>query len=82
MIPFLNRNNEKRPHTHQIKIAGRNHILQPRLGRFFGIPKNTAVFQFCQSPSTEKPKKMEKDEEPGKNEIKMLMFQLILAENL
>jgi hypothetical protein len=26
MIPFLNRNDEKWPHT-QIKIVGRNHIL-------------------------------------------------------
>jgi hypothetical protein len=26
MILFLNRNDEKWPHTHQIKIAGRNHI--------------------------------------------------------
>jgi hypothetical protein len=29
MIPFLNRNDEKCPHTRQIKIAGRNHILPP-----------------------------------------------------
>jgi hypothetical protein len=29
MIPFLNRNDEKWPHTRQIKIAGRNHILPP-----------------------------------------------------
>jgi hypothetical protein len=35
--------------------------------------------RFCQRPSTEKPGK---DEEPEKKEIKMLMFQLILAENL
>ena len=27
MIPFLNRNDEKWPHTRQIKIAVRNHIL-------------------------------------------------------
>jgi hypothetical protein len=26
MIIFLNRNDEKWPHTRQIKIAGRNHI--------------------------------------------------------
>jgi hypothetical protein len=25
MIPFLNRNDEKWPHTRQIKIVGRNH---------------------------------------------------------
>jgi hypothetical protein len=29
MIPFLNRNDKKWPHTLQIKIAGRNHILPP-----------------------------------------------------
>ena len=29
MIPFLNRNDEKWPHTRQIKIVGRNHILPP-----------------------------------------------------
>ena len=29
MILILNRNDEKRPHTRQIKIAGRNHILPP-----------------------------------------------------
>ena len=29
MILFLNRYNEKWPHTRQIKIAGRNHILPP-----------------------------------------------------
>jgi hypothetical protein len=29
MILFLNRNDEKWPHTRQIKIAGRNHILPP-----------------------------------------------------
>jgi hypothetical protein len=27
MIPFLNRNDEKWPHTRQINIAARNHIL-------------------------------------------------------
>jgi hypothetical protein len=35
MIPFLNRNDEKWPHTRQIKIVGRNHILPP-----LGIEKN------------------------------------------
>jgi hypothetical protein len=29
MMLFLNRNDEKCPHTRQIKIAGRNHILPP-----------------------------------------------------
>jgi hypothetical protein len=29
MILFLNRNDEKWPHSRQIKIAGRNHILPP-----------------------------------------------------
>jgi hypothetical protein len=29
MIRFLNRNDEKWPHTRQIKIASRNHILPP-----------------------------------------------------
>jgi hypothetical protein len=29
MIPLLNRNDEKWPHTREIKIAGRNHILPP-----------------------------------------------------
>ena len=29
MIPCLNRNDEKWPHTCQIKIAGRDHILPP-----------------------------------------------------
>jgi hypothetical protein len=29
MIPFLNSNDEKWPHTRQIKIVGRNHILPP-----------------------------------------------------
>ena len=28
-IPFLNRNDKKWPHTRQIKITGRNHILLP-----------------------------------------------------
>jgi hypothetical protein len=39
MIPFLNRNDEKRPDTRQIKIAGRNHILPP-----LGI-ENTLIMQ-------------------------------------
>jgi hypothetical protein len=39
MIPFLNRNDEKWPHTRQIKIAGRNHILPP-----LGI-ENTLIMQ-------------------------------------
>jgi hypothetical protein len=29
MILFLNRNDEKWPHSRQIKIAGGNHILPP-----------------------------------------------------
>ena len=29
MIPFLNRNDEKWPHTREIKIVVRNHILPP-----------------------------------------------------
>ena len=29
MIPFLNRNDEKWPHTREIEIFGRNHILPP-----------------------------------------------------
>jgi hypothetical protein len=29
MIPLLIRNDEKWPHTRQIKIVGRNHILPP-----------------------------------------------------
>jgi hypothetical protein len=29
MVPFLNRNDAKWPHTHQIKIVGRNHNLPP-----------------------------------------------------
>jgi hypothetical protein len=36
MIPFLNRNDEKWPHTRQMKIAGRNHILPP-LGIAWGL---------------------------------------------
>jgi hypothetical protein len=39
MIPFLNPNDEKWPHTRQIKIAGRNHILPP-----LGI-ENTLIMQ-------------------------------------
>ena len=39
MIPFLNRNDEKWPHTRQIKICGRNHIL-PLLGI-----ENTLIMQ-------------------------------------
>jgi hypothetical protein len=39
MIPFLNRNDEKWPHTRQIKIAVRNHILPP-----LGI-ENTLIMQ-------------------------------------
>jgi hypothetical protein len=39
MIPCLNRNDEKWPHTRQIKIAGRNHILPP-----LGI-ENTLIMQ-------------------------------------
>jgi hypothetical protein len=35
-ILFFNRSDEKWPHTHQIKIAGRNHILPP-----LGIPWKT-----------------------------------------
>ena len=30
MILFLNRKDEKWPHTRQIKISGRNHILHHR----------------------------------------------------
>jgi hypothetical protein len=41
MIPFLNRNDEKWPHTRQIKIAGRNHILPP-----LGITWKTKHKQF------------------------------------
>jgi hypothetical protein len=29
MILFLSRDDDKWPHTHQIKIVGRNHILPP-----------------------------------------------------
>jgi hypothetical protein len=43
MIPFLNRNSEKWPHTRQIKIAGRNHILPP-----LGI-ENTLIIQSYKS---------------------------------
>jgi hypothetical protein len=39
MIYFLNRNDEKWPHTRQIKIFGRNHILPP-----LGI-ENTLIMQ-------------------------------------
>jgi hypothetical protein len=39
MIPFLNPNDEKWPHTRQIKIAGRNHILPP-----LGIAKKTKLY--------------------------------------
>ena len=35
MILFLNRNDEKWPHTRQIEIDGRNHILPP-LGIAYG----------------------------------------------
>jgi len=47
-----------------------------RLGRFFGIPKNTGffekpVFRFCQTPNTEKPKKPEKDEKSEETDMKM-----------
>jgi hypothetical protein len=38
MILFLDRNDEKWPHTRQIKIAGRNHILPP-LGIASGKPQ-------------------------------------------
>jgi hypothetical protein len=31
IVNILNRNDEKWPHTRQIKIAGRNHILPPLL---------------------------------------------------
>jgi hypothetical protein len=41
MILFLNRNDEKWPHTRQIKIAGRNHILPP-----MGIAWKTKHKQF------------------------------------
>jgi hypothetical protein len=39
MIPSLNRNDAKLPHTRQINIAGRNHILPP-----LGI-ENTLIMQ-------------------------------------
>ena len=39
MNPFLNRDDEKWPHTRQIIIAGRNHILPP-----LGI-ENTLIMQ-------------------------------------
>jgi hypothetical protein len=39
MIPFLNHNDGKWPHTHQIKFFGRNHILSP-----LGI-ENTLIMQ-------------------------------------
>ena len=51
------------------------HILACKLRRVFGIPENTVFF-------LKNPKTPEKDKELGKNKIKMLMFQLILAENL
>jgi hypothetical protein len=41
MIYFLNRNDETWPHTPQIKIAGRNHILPP-----LGIAWKTKHKQF------------------------------------
>jgi hypothetical protein len=41
MIPFLNRNDTgKWPHTCQIEIVGRNHILNPPLGI-----ENTLIMQ-------------------------------------
>jgi hypothetical protein len=39
MILFLNRNDEKWPHTRQIKIAGRNNILPPMENETYTIPK-------------------------------------------
>jgi hypothetical protein len=45
MILFLNHNNEKWPHTRQIKIAGRNHILPP-----LGIAWKTKHKQFPRGP--------------------------------
>jgi hypothetical protein len=39
MIPFLNRNEEKWPHTRQLKTVGRNHILPP-----LGV-ENTLIMQ-------------------------------------
>jgi hypothetical protein len=59
-----------------------------RLRRFFGIPENTGVFLktgFSVLPKykyRKTEKNPEKDKELGKNKIKMLVFQLILAENL
>ena len=46
--------------------------VDSRLGRFFGIPKNTCffeepVFRFCQTLNTEKPEKGEKSENGHKN---------------
>ena len=41
MMPFLNRNDEKWPHTRQVKIAGRNRILPP-----LGIAWETKRKQF------------------------------------
>ena len=41
MILFLNRNDEKWPHTRQIKISGRKHILPP-----LGIAWKTKHKQF------------------------------------
>jgi hypothetical protein len=40
MILFLNRNDENWPHTRQIKIAGRNHILPP-----LGIENTLIIMQ-------------------------------------
>jgi hypothetical protein len=39
MIPFVNRDYAKWPHTRQMKIVGRNHILPP-----LGI-ENTLIMQ-------------------------------------
>jgi hypothetical protein len=41
MILFLDRNDEKWPHIHQMKIASRNHILPP-----LGIAWKTKRKQF------------------------------------
>ena len=49
MIPFLNRNDEKWPHTRQIKIVGRNHILPP-----LGI-ENTLIMQSYINPKQREP---------------------------
>jgi hypothetical protein len=46
MIPFSNRNDEKWPHTRQIKIAGRNHILPP-----LGIENTLIICKVSQSKS-------------------------------